>query len=77
MSLQPPALEHVDGDRTFGAVRGQVAAGADRHQREAKRSLLHQRARAAAMLGKQRLIDHPLVLLQVLDEHVAFDGPLQ
>ena len=71
------ALEQVNGNWPFRAVRRHAAARGEGNQGQAQRPVLDQRSRAPACAGEQTRIDHLLIALQMADEDVPFDGAIQ
>lgn len=68
------ALENMYGDWPFRAMSGQIPAGRYGNDRKPERPFLDERARGPSVSGKERLIDHPFVLGQMVDQNVPFYG---
>ena len=71
------AFEQLNRDRSVRLVWRQRSVSRDRHHRQSKRSILHERSRSPPVARQQVLIDELLVALQMMDEDVTFDWAAQ
>jgi hypothetical protein len=71
------AFEQVNRDWPVGMMGRHGSASRKRYQSQAQRTLFHQRSRAPSVPDQQILIDHLLIALQMMDQHVTFDCTVQ
>jgi hypothetical protein len=55
-------LEHVYGDRSLGAMRGQISTRGNANDGKPQRSFLDECACAPSVLGEEYAVNHSLVL---------------
>ena len=67
------AFESMDAQRPGGVVDGKKSARRESHHGEAQGSFFHESARRSAVLLEQLLVEHPLIVSEVIDENFSFD----
>jgi hypothetical protein len=71
------SFEQVNRDWPVRMMGRHGSASRKRYESQAQRTLFHERSSAPSVPDQQILIDYLLIVLQMMDQHVTFDGTAQ